>query len=242
MAEKSAIEWTESTWNPVSGCSKISSGCLNCYAERMARRLQAMGQRRYRNGFEVTLHPEALAEPYGWKKPRVVFVNSMSDLFHEAIPAEFIQQVFSVMNENRQHTFQVLTKRSERLRELGPVLEWTENIWMGVTVESGEYLNRIDDLRTVGAAVRFLSMEPLIGPATGLVLDEIDWVIVGGESGPGARPMDKRWVIEIKTLCEQTDVPFFFKQWGGVNKKKAGRMLEGRTWDAYPRAIAVIKD
>ena len=234
MATQSSIEWTESTWNPVSGCTKVSAGCLNCYAERMAKRLKAMGQARYKNGFKVTLHPQALKEPYGWKKSRVVFVNSMSDLFHDAIPDDFIQKVFTVMNENPQHTFQVLTKRAERLRELSPLLNWSDNIWMGVTVEDNENVGRVDDLRRVAAAVRFLSMEPLIGPVGDLELDGINWVIVGGESGPGARPMEEKWVLAIKDKCQQACVPFFFKQWGGVNKKKAGRLLLGKTWDAYP--------
>jgi len=235
MATQSSIEWTESTWNPVSGCTKVSAGCLHCYAERMARRLKAMGQARYKNGFKVTLHPEALKEPYAWKKPRVVFVNSMSDLFHKEIPADFIQRVFKTMNENPHHTFQTLTKRSERLRELAPILRWSENIWMGVTVEDNDNVGRIDDLRTVPAAVRFLSMEPLLGPVPELELDGIDWVIVGGESGPGARPMREEWVLSVKEQCETAGVPFFFKQWGGVNKKKAGRLLSGKTWDAYPK-------
>lgn len=234
MSNGSRIEWTESTWNPVSGCTKISSGCLNCYAERMAKRLKAMGQERYKNGFKVTLHPEALDEPYRWKKPRVVFVNSMSDLFHKDIPVEFIQSVFKTMNENLQNTFQILTKRSERLCELAPLLDWSDNIWMGVTVEDNENAGRIDDLRIVPAAIRFLSMEPLIGPVPDLDLTNIDWVIVGGESGPGARPMQEQWVIDIKNVCDKSQVPFFFKQWGGVNKKKAGRLLLGKTWDAYP--------
>lgn len=234
MAEKSAIEWTESTWNPVSGCTKISTGCLNCYAERMAKRLKAMGQARYKDGFKVTLHPEALDEPYRWKKPRVVFVNSMSDLFHKNIPVDFIQRVFKTMNENTQHTFQVLTKRSERLCELAPLLAWSDNIWMGVTVEGNDNAGRVDDLRAVPAVIRFLSMEPLLGPVPDLDLENIDWVIVGGESGPGARPMQEAWVIDIKKACEASQVPFFFKQWGGINKKKAGRLLLGKTWDAYP--------
>ncbi len=236
MATKSAIEWTGSTWNPVSGCSKISAGCLNCYAERMARRLKAMGQARYKNGFKVTLHPQALDEPYRWKKPRMVFVNSMGDLFHEKIPVEFIQDVFTVMNENKRHTFQILTKRAKRLRELAPLLDWPENIWMGVTIENNDYINRADDLRTTKAFVKFLSLEPLLSPLPDLELVGIDWVIVGGESGPGARPMKEEWVLEIKNLCEDNDAPFFFKQWGGVNKKKAGRVLQGRTWDNYPTA------
>ena len=237
MAIQSGIEWTESTWNPVTGCSKISVGCANCYAERIAKRLRAMGQRRYRNGFEVTLHPEALNEPYRWKKSRIIFVNSMSDLFHEEIPVEFIQDVFSVMVANNRHTFQILTKRSERLCELAPLLDWPENIWMGVTIENNDYVGRADDLRTVGAVVRFLSLEPLLGPLPDLELDRIDWVIVGGESGPRARPMELGWATDIRDRCLEAKVPFFFKQWGGVNKKKAGRLLQGRTWDDYPKVF-----
>ena len=235
MATQSSIEWTESTWNPVSGCTKISLGCLNCYAERMAKRLKAMGQRRYRNGFKVTLHPEALDEPYGWKKPRVVFVNSMSDLFHEQIPFDFIGQVFSTMEANARHTFQVLTKRSKRLREIGPLLEWSENIWMGATIENNDYVGRAEDLRSTTAAIKFLSLEPLLGSVPDLDLRGIDWVIVGGESGPGAREMKEEWVIEVKEKCRIANIAFFFKQWGGVNKKKAGRLLQGRTWDSYPQ-------
>jgi protein gp37 len=238
MATQSAIEWTESTWNPVSGCTKTSAGCLNCYAERMAKRLQAMGQNRYKNGFKLTLHPEALNEPYHWKKPRVVFVNSMSDLFHEEIPIEFIQDVFSVMNNNKRHTFQILTKRSERLRELAPLLDWPENIWMGVTIENNDYIDRADDLRTINAAIKFLSLEPLLGPVPELDLKGIDWVIVGGESGPRARPMQEQWVLDIKKKCDNKHkIPFFFKQWGGVNKKKTGRLLQGKTWDNYPKIV-----
>lgn len=238
MATKSAIEWTESTWNPVTGCTKISAGCLNCYAQRMAKRLQAMGQQRYKNGFKVTLHPEALDEPYRWKKPRIVFVNSMSDLFHEKITFEFIQRVFKVMNDNERHTFQILTKRSERLRELAPLLEWSENIWMGVTIENNDYVNRADDLRAVNAAIKFLSLEPLLEPVPDLELYGIDWVIVGGESGPSARPIREKWVLDIKRRCEgKRKVPFFFKQWGGVNKKKTGRILQGKTWDDYPKVF-----
>lgn len=235
MATQTAIEWTESTWNPVTGCTRISAGCLNCYAERMARRLKAIGQKRYRNGFKITLHPEALNEPYRWKKPRVVFVNSMSDLFHEQIPFEFIQDVFAVMNDNKRHTFQILTKRPKRLRELSPELVWSENIWMGVTIENNDYVYRADDLRTVDAAVRFLSLEPLLGPLPDLRLEGIGWVIVGGESGPGARHIEEKWVLDIKEKCENGHkIPFFFKQWGGVNKKKTGRILQGKTWDNYP--------
>ena len=238
MATQSTIEWTESTWNPVSGCTKTSAGCLNCYAERMAKRLQAMGQNRYKNGFKLTLHPEALNEPYHWKKPRVVFVNSMSDLFHKEIPIEFIQDVFSVMNNNKRHTFQILTKRSERLRELAPLLDWSENIWMGVTIENNDYIDRADDLRTINASIKFLSLEPLLGPVPELDLKGIDWVIVGGESGPRARPMQEQWVLDIKKKCENKHkLPFFFKQWGGVNKKKTGRLLHGKTWDNYPKIV-----
>ncbi len=238
MGADSKIEWTESTWNPITGCTKISAGCINCYAERMAKRLRAMGQQRYRDGFKVTLQTEALEEPYKWKKPRIVFVNSMSDLFHEEIPLEFVQDVFTVMNENKRHTFQVLTKRSERLRELAPLLEWSQNIWIGVTIENNDYVDRADDLRKVEAAIRFLSLEPLLGPVPDLEFDGIDWVIVGGESGPGARPMEEKWVLDIKKKCEnEHNIPFFFKQWGGVNRKKTGRTLQGRTWDNYPKVI-----
>jgi len=236
MSTQSTIEWTECTWNPVSGCTKISPGCANCYAERMAKRLQAMGQYRYRNGFKVTLHPEAIEEPYQWRKPRVVFVNSMSDLFHEDIPAKYIQSIFEVMNNTPRHTYQILTKRSERLAELAPILNWSENIWMGITVENNRYLHRVDHLRQVDAHIRFLSLEPLLGPLDELNLHGINWVIVGGESGPNARPIKEEWILTIKNKCVFSDVPFFFKQWGGFNKKKNGRMLEGRQWDELPDA------
>jgi protein gp37 len=235
MATQTTIEWTESTWNPVTGCTKVSAGCANCYAERISKRLRATGQKRYHNGFKLTFHPEALDEPYHWKKPRIIFVNSMSDLFHEKIPFEFIRDVFQAMNDNKHHTFQILTKRSERLREMAPKLYWSENIWMGVTIESNGYVRRADDLRKVDAAVRFLSLEPLLGPLPDLELDGIDWVIVGGESGPGARPMKEKWVLDIKQKCEKENIPFFFKQWGGINRKKAGRLLLGKTWDNYPK-------
>jgi len=235
MAAQTTIEWTESTWNPVTGCTRISLGCLHCYAQRMAERLRAMGQERYKNGFRLTIHQEALDEPYHWKKPRIIFVNSMGDLFHEKIPFEFIRDVFQAMNDNKHHTFQILTKRSERLREMAPKLYWSENIWMGVTIESNGYVRRADDLRKVDAAVRFLSLEPLLGPLPDLELDGIDWVIVGGESGPGARPMKEKWVLDIKQKCEKENIPFFFKQWGGINRKKAGRLLLGKTWDNYPK-------
>lgn len=236
MGLNSSIEWTGSTWNPVTGCTKISPGCTHCYAERMAKRLKAMGQPNYRNGFELTLQSHVVLKPLEWKKPQMIFVNSMSDLFHKDVPDSFIYQVFEVMNRASWHTFQVLTKRSERLRELSNKLAWAPNIWMGVTVESQEYINRIDDLRETNAAVKFLSLEPLLSRLHYLNLTKIDWAIVGGESGSGARPMDINWVFEIRDCCLQNSVPFFFKQWGGINKKKAGRILEGRTWEQMPMA------
>jgi len=235
MATRSSIEWTESTWNPVTGCSKISPGCKHCYAERMALRLQAMGQHRYRDGFAVTLQPDAVEEPLRWRKPRVVFVNSMSDLFHRDVPDAFIERVFETMEQASWHVFQVLTKRSDRVRALADRLPWPENVWMGVSVESAAYVERVNDLVQVPASVRLLSVEPLLGPIPGLPLEGIHWVIVGGESGPGARPMQPSWVKEIRSACRRARVPFFFKQWGGVNKKRTGRELDGRTWDAMPR-------
>ena len=240
MALKSSIEWTESSWNPVTGCTKISAGCAHCYAERMARRLHAMGQPNYRNGFEVTCHPDALELPLKWKKSQMIFVNSMSDLFHRAVPARFIEEIFFTMNQARWHTFQILTKRADRLLQLAPRLKWTPNVWMGVTVENDKHVDRIDRLREVPAAVRFLSLEPLLGPLPKLDLTRIDWVIVGGESGPGARPMDPEWVLDLRDQCLNAGVAFFFKQWGGVQKKKAGRLLEKRTWDQMPRGAAAI--
>ncbi len=234
MAHGSSIEWTESTWNPVTGCTKISAGCRFCYAERMAERLQAMGQRNYRNGFRVTLQPQLLERPLDWKRPQRIFVNSMSDLFHRDIPTDYILAVFDVMRRADWHVFQILTKRSDRLAELDLRLPWAANMWMGVSVENGACRGRIDDLRRSGAAVKFLSLEPLLGPLPELDLRGIDWVIVGGESGPGARPMDAAWAIGIRDQCQRTGVRFFFKQWGGTNKKRAGRMLEGRTWDQMP--------
>jgi len=238
---QSAIEWTESTWNPVTGCSKISPGCAHCYAERMAKRLQAMGQPNYARGFQVTLHEHALRLPLAWHKSQVVFVNSMSDLFHEDVPSDFIFRTFEIMRQARWHVFQILTKRSERLCELSPSLPWAPNIWMGVTVENQEYAFRIEHLRGIGASTRFLSLEPLLGPLPGLDLQGIDWVIVGGESGPGARPMQREWVIDIRDQCQRADVPFFFKQWGGTFKKRAGRTLEGREWDEMPALPAVLE-
>jgi len=240
VASNSKIEWTETTWNPVTGCSKVSSGCLNCYAERMAHRLHAMGNPNYRNGFDVTLHPHLLDAPLTWKRPRMIFVNSMSDLFHEEVPIEFIQAVFATMERAHWHTFQILTKRSRRLVELGDLLSWPPNVWMGVSVEDMDVTSRVDDLRSVGAEVRFLSLEPLLGPLSALNLDGIHWVIVGGESGPGARPMDPDWVVNIRDQCDAVGVPFFFKQWGGVFKKRNGRQLDGRTWDELPSRSRVL--
>lgn len=234
MAGKSKIEWTEVTWNPVTGCSKVSPGCKNCYAERFALRLQRMGNPRYRNGFSVTLHEDLLELPLRWKKPSLIFVNSMSDLFHESVPFDFIRRVFQTMERASWHIFQVLTKRSKRLKELARLLPWPENVWIGVSVENSRYLYRIDDLRTVPAKVRFISCEPLLGPLENLLLDGIHWVIVGGESGPGARSMKKEWVIGIKEKCEQAGIPFFFKQWGGVQKWKNGHSLDGREYRNMP--------
>ena len=240
MATNSHIEWTDATWNPVTGCSKISPGCKHCYAERLALRLQAMGQKNYRNGFEVTLQPQMLELPLRWKSSRQIFVNSMSDLFHEDVPLSYIKEVFSVMRRAHWHQYQVLTKRSERLLELSPRLEWGPQIWMGVSVENEDYLERIDHLRRTGAHVKFLSLEPLLGPLRKLKLRGIDWVIVGGESGPGARPVDSAWVTDNRDQCVSGGVAFFFKQWGGVQKKKAGRELAGRPWDEMPETLLTL--
>jgi protein gp37 len=235
MAFDSAIEWTKSTWNPVTGCTKISQGCAHCYAERMARRLQSMGQSNYVNGFRVAVHEHVLELPLRWKKSQIIFVNSMSDLFHEDVPTEFILRAFDIMNRAHWHVFQLLTKRSKRLRDLDQLLPWAHNIWAGVTVENQNSISRIDDLTQTGAATKFLSLEPLLSPLPSLKLDEIHWVIVGGESGPSARPMERSWVIDIRRQCRMAGIPFFFKQWGGTNKKRKGRLLDGRTWDAMPR-------
>jgi protein gp37 len=237
MAQNSKIEWTESTWNPVTGCTKISPGCKNCYAERMALRLKAAGSPNYANGFKVTLHPHALEIPLRWKKHRTIFVNSMSDLFHKDVPFDFISKVFDVMHRASHHRFQVLTKRSDRLLELNSKLTWLRNVWMGVTVENADCTFRIDNLRRTDAATNFISFEPLLGPIPDIDLDGIDWVIVGGESGPRARPMEPQWATDIRDQCLDADVPFFFKQWGGINKKKNGRKLDGRIWDEMPSII-----
>ena len=245
MADRSAIEWTQATWNPTTGCDRVSAGCDNCYALGLAARLKAMGQPKYQRdgdprtsgpGFGVTIHPDALSIPLRWKTPRQVFVNSMSDLFHAKVPTSFIRDVFDVMVAAPQHTFQVLTKRSRRLARLADSLPWPDNVWMGVSVESADTLYRIDDLREVPAAVRFLSCEPLLGPLTGIDIDRIDWVIAGGESGRNHRPVEAAWVTKLRDICARADVPFFFKQWGGRTPKSGGRLLDGRTWDGFPKA------
>ena len=243
MSDRSAIEWTEATWNPTTGCDRVSSGCDHCYAMTMAKRLKAMGQAKYQNdgdprtsgpGFGLTVHPDALTVPYGWKSPRTVFVNSMSDLFHARVPLAFVRQVFAVMADTPQHTYQVLTKRARRLRQVSDRLEWPANLWMGVSVESSKELDRVDDLRQVPAAVRFLSCEPLLGPLVGLDVTGIDWVIAGGESGSSFRPMAEEWVTGIRDTCQDASVAFFFKQWGGRTPKTLGRELQGQTWNEMP--------
>ncbi len=243
MADRSSIEWTEATWNPTTGCDRVAPGCDNCYALALAKRLKAMGAEKYQHdgdprtsgpGFGVTIHPGSLDIPRSWKTPRVVFVNSMSDLFHAKVPKKFVQQVFRVMAETPQHTYQVLTKRSLRLARLASELDWPPNVWMGVSVESDDVLDRVDHLRQVPAAVRFLSCEPLLGPLPNLDLTGIAWVIAGGESGPDHRPMDGDWVRAIRDTCVSTGTAFFFKQWGGRTPKAGGRSLDGRTWDGRP--------
>jgi protein gp37 len=238
VAANSHIEWTEATWNPVTGCTKISAGCKNCYAERLARRLQLMGNRRYQNGFRLTLHEDVIDLPRSWRNGRMIFVNSMSDLFHRDVPLEFIQRVFQTMRECPQHVFQILTKRSERLQKIALLIDWPANVWIGVSVENAAVLSRVDDLRVVPAAVRFLSCEPLIGSLAGIDLRNIQWVIVGGESGPHSRTMSIRWVREIFRACRKQHVPFFFKQWGGIRKDLTGRLLGGRTYDEMPERAA----
>jgi len=235
MSEKSAIEWTDSTWNPVTGCNKVSPGCKHCYAEVFAERWRGIPGHPYEQGFDLRVWPDRLNLPLTWKKPRTIFVNSMSDLFHEKVPLAFIQTVFHTMEKASWHTFQVLTKRSERLADLAPHLNWPANVWMGVSIESYGYQSRADHLRKVPAAVRFLSLEPLLGPLDTLDVSGIHWVIVGGESGPGARPIEAEWVRKIREQCCAARVPFFFKQWGGVQKKRNGRVLDGRTWDEMPK-------
>jgi len=234
MSAKSPIEWTEATWNPVTGCNKISAGCKNCYAEQLSWRLKAMGQKNYVNGFKLTLQPHMLELPLKWKKPQMIFVNSMSDLFHKGVSTDYINQVFEVMNKAHWHRFQVLTKRAERVAELNDSLNWSDNIWMGVSVENRNFVHRIDYLRDTKARIKFLSLEPLLSPLKNLNLEKIDWVIVGGESGFKARPIKEDWVVDIKNQCDEAKTAFFFKQWGGKNKKKTGRLLEGKTYSAMP--------
>lgn len=243
MAARTGIEWTEVTWNPTTGCDRISAGCDNCYALALAKRLKAMGSAKYQRdgdprtsgpGFGLATHPGALRQPYGWGAPRIVFVNSMSDLFHAKVPVSFVRDVFAVIADTPQHTYQVLTKRSRRLRRLADALDWPSNLWMGVSVEDDRQLGRVDDLRSTPAAVKFLSCEPLLGSLAGLRLDGIDWVIAGGESGPGHRPMDAAWVFEIRDACTHASIPFFFKQWGGRTPKAGGRLLDGVLWDEMP--------
>ena len=234
MANQSKIEWTESTWNPITGCTKVSKGCKNCYAERMAKRLQAMGQPNYADGFKLTVHEHSFQKPFQWKKPQIIFVNSMSDLFHPDVTDGTIQTIFEVMRSAHWHTFQVLTKRSKRMRSLSSSIEWPANVWMGVSVENEDYLFRVTDLQSTQARIKFLSLEPLLGPIPKLSLEGIDWVIVGGESGPRARPVEQDWIIEIRDKCVASQTPFFFKQWGGKNKKKNGRLLDGRLWGEMP--------
>jgi protein gp37 len=241
MAFNSKIEWTTATWNPVTGCTKISAGCQNCYAERLALRLKAMGVAHYQNGFTTTIHEQSLPLPLKWKAPRTIFVNSMSDLFHSGVPIAFIEQVFQVMKQAEQHTFQVLTKRPNRALELFDRLPWASNVWMGVTVESEAYLERIDQLRRIPSAIRFISLEPLLSSLPELNLQGIHWVIVGGESGQGARPMKKEWVLNIQEQCRTADVPFFFKQWGGIRKTATGSLLNGRFWKELPRARFAVQ-
>lgn len=234
MAQNSYIEWTDSTWNPVTGCTKISTGCKNCYAERLAKRLYAMGNPRYKNTFDVTLHNDLIEKPLDWKKPRMIFVNSMSDLFHKDVSIRFIKDVFEVMKKADHHIFQVLTKRSKRLTELAPHLPWPNNVWIGVSVENEQTVSRIDDLRMIPSKIRFLSVEPLLGPINSMNLDGIHWVVVGGESGPNSRPLQKEWVRTIRDTCNKNGTSFFFKQWGGTNKKKTGRELDGKYWNEMP--------
>ena len=249
MADGSTIEWTEATWNPTTGCDRVSAGCDHCYALDLAKRLKAMGSPKYQNdgdprtsgpGFDVTMHEDALDLPYRWRNPKVVFVNSMSDLFHARVPLDFVGRVFDVIADTPQHTYQVLTKRSRRLRLVAAKLEWPDNLWMGVSVESADELYRVDDLRRVPAAVRFLSCEPLLGPLDGIDLDGIHWVIAGGESGRNHRPVDANWLRQLRDECVHCDVPFFFKQWGGRTPKAGGRLLDGRAWDEYPHPAAVV--
>jgi protein gp37 len=239
MGDQTAIEWADATWNPVTGCTKISPGCKNCYAERLAARLQAMGNPRYRNGFHLTLHHDQLRLPLRWREPRRIFVNSMSDLFHESIPFEFICDVFRTMKRADWHTFQILTKRADRLAQLAPMLDWPTNVWMGVSIENRRFVWRADRLRAVPAAVRFISAEPLLGPLEGLDLDGVSWLIAGGESGPIHRPVKVEWLRELRDRCQAEGVAFFFKQWGGRTSKAGRRVLDGREWSEWPKVASI---
>jgi protein gp37 len=242
MAVLTKIEWTRASWNPVTGCDRVSAGCVHCYAERMAHRLQKMGQVKYKSGFKVTLHDDALSLPLTWKKPRLIFVNSMSDLFHNDVPLGFIRKIFDVMHKADRHIFQILTKRSERMLELAPKLVWPENVWAGVTVESSRYYHRLEHLRKVPAAIRYVSMEPMLGPMPDFPVKGIDWLILGGESGPGARPMQKGWVLEMRNRCAHYNVPFFFKQWGGFSRQETGCLLAGKYYHEMPRLNGKFSD
>lgn len=243
MSDGSGIEWTEATWNPVTGCDRVSPGCENCYALALAKRLKAMGSPKYQKdgntitsgpGFGISLHDATLLLPYRWQSPRTVFVNSMSDLFHGKVPSEFVGRVFNVVADTPQHTYQVLTKRATRARRIAPLLQWPDNLWLGVSVENQATLHRVDELRRIPAAVRFISCEPLLGPLAEMDLTGIDWVIAGGESGPRYRPVAANWLQDIRDQCLKAAVPFFFKQWGGSNPKSLGRELDGRTWNEMP--------
>ncbi|MBR6983250.1 MAG: phage Gp37/Gp68 family protein [Ruminococcus sp.] len=235
MAGKTSIEWTECSWNPITGCTKISEGCRNCYAARMAHRLKAMGNIRYENEFEVTIHEDLIDKPLHWKKPKRIFVNSMSDLFHKDIPDEVIIRIFQTMNKANWHTFQILTKRSDRLAALSKKINWTPNIWMGVSIENKETIFRAEHLKNTNAAIKFISAEPLLESIDDIDLNGIDWLIVGGESGPCCRPLSEEWVVELKNLARKTNTAFFFKQWGGINKKKNGSKLRGKYYKEYPK-------
>jgi len=235
MADNSAIEWTEATWNPITGCDQVSPGCAHCYAKTFAERWRGIPGHPYEQGFDLRLWPERLDQPMKWKRPRMIFVNSMSDLFHEDVPFSYIERVFDVMGEASHHTFQILTKRHKRLSQTAPKLTWHPNIWMGVSIENRRFVHRADHLRKVDAAVRFISAEPLLGNLEGLDLDGISWLIAGGESGPGYRPVKLEWLRFIRDLCADEEVLFFFKQWGGHRPKAGGRELDGRVWDEMPK-------
>ena len=238
---KTKIEWTESSWNPITGCDKISDGCLNCYAEKMAFRLKAMGTKGYENGFKVTLQPHQLEKPLKIKKPQMIFVNSMSDIFHKDIEDDYILKIFEIMNKAYWHIFQVLTKRPERLKELKNKINWSNNIWLGTTIESNKYINRVKYIKETEAKIKFISFEPLLNSVKDINLEGINWVIVGGESGSSARIIKKEWIYEIKDKCDKLNIPFFFKQWGGTNKKKSGRILDGKIYDEMPQIKAIKK-